>query len=90
MPAARRPVPARHERLMDLVARGVEHAEPECRPSATGRTDEERAEDCVLGCVRDLAKHQVPAAEPGAEVRNGGEEEDHRRPDEDGKPVSDE
>ena len=42
---------------------------PNASPGRAGRADEERAEDRVLGRVRELAEHEVPAAEPGRRGR---------------------
>ena len=72
----------------DLVGDRVQHAERERRPGATGRAQEQRAEDRVLRGMRDLPQHEIPAAEPGAEIGDGREGEDERRPRDDRQPQA--
>ena len=71
-----RSVPARDEHLVDLVADRVQGAERERQAGPARRADEQRAEDRVLGRVGELAQDEIPAAEPGAEVRDRREGED--------------
>ena len=84
----RRAVTAGDERLVELVADRVERPERERQTGSSGRADEQRAEDGVLGRVRDLAQHEIPAAEPGSEVGHRREREDQRRPRDDGQPEA--
>ena len=75
------------ERLVQLVARGVEDAERERGRLAVDGAHEQDGEHGVLGHVRALAEEQVPVAEAGAEAGDRGEREDHARPEDDREPV---
>src|SRR6187549_2582488 len=66
-----RRVPAADEVLVHFVARCVRDPGCECRRLAAERAQQERTEDRVLRHVRALAQDGVPAAEPGAEARDG-------------------
>ena len=79
---------AADEVLVDLVGQRVETADQDGEPGPRERTLEERAEEGVLGQVRELAQHEIPRAEPGAEARHRREREDDRRHDDDGRPEA--
>ena len=68
---------AADEVLVHLVADGVKPAEQHREPGPRERAHEEGAEDRVLGQVRELAQHEIPASEAGGEARDRGEGEDH-------------
>jgi len=73
----RRRVAALHEVLVQLVGRRVEDPQRERRQHAAERPVEQGAEDRVLGHVRALAEHLVPAAEAARKRRDRGQREDH-------------
>jgi hypothetical protein len=54
--------------LVQLVGRRVADPERQRRQLVVQRAEQQRAEDRVLGCVRELAQDEIPGAEPGAEV----------------------
>ena len=74
------------EVLVDLVGGRVERSEQDRDRGTLEGADEERAEHRVLRQVRELAEHEIPRAEPGAEARDRREREDHGRPEHDGRP----
>jgi hypothetical protein len=63
-----------------LVRDRVGRPEQERRLIVSDRAGEEEAEHRELGRVRDLAEHEIPRAEAGAEVRDRREGEDQGRP----------
>jgi hypothetical protein len=87
---AERRVPARHEMLVELVAARVEDSRGEGERPAPDRADEQHAQHRVFGEVGELAEHEVPRPEAGAEVGNRREAEDQARPEHDRYPRPEE
>ena len=80
----RRRVPAANKVLVELVARRVRDGDERRGDRSRERTQEQRAEDPVLGRVGQLAQDQIPGPEARAEVRDRRQREDHRSPGDDG------
>jgi hypothetical protein len=65
---------------MHLVRHRVGRPEQQGRLVVSNRAGEEEAQHRELRRVRELAQHEIPAAEPRPEVRNRRQREDQRRP----------
>ena len=74
------------EMLVGLIADRVGDSERERGPLTAEGAYEQEAEHGELGGVSDLAQDEVPAAEPGAEIRDRGQDEDQGRPGHDRTP----
>ena len=76
------------EELMHLVRDRVGDACGERSPLVPERAEQQRAEHGELAGVGNLAEHEIPRPETGAEVGNGGEGEDDSGPQNDRSPEA--